>query len=61
VDDLSEKDRQLIDRVQRLERLAWRSITLAKDIWEALSQLERMSFIEERIRTLAFLEATPAR
>ena len=59
--EFTAKDLQLIERVQRLERIAWKSITIASAIWEALSQLERMSFIEERIRTLAFLEATPAK
>lgn len=50
-----------MDRVQRLERIAWESLACAKTVWEKLSELERLSFIEERIRTLAFLEATPAK
>jgi hypothetical protein len=58
---MADKDQQLIERVQRLERLAWRSLQVPAAIWEALSNLEQLSFIEERIRTLAFLEATPAK
>jgi hypothetical protein len=58
---LTDKDRQLVERVQRLERCAWTSLTVAAIIWETLTQLEKLSFIEERIRTLAFLEATPAK
>jgi hypothetical protein len=61
MNDLTEKDRQLVERVQRLERLAWKSLTFAAAVWDALSHLEQLSFIEERIRTLAFLEATPAK
>jgi len=47
--------------VQRLERLAWKSVTLAAQVWERFTNLERCTYIEERIRTLAFLEATPAK
>jgi len=61
VADLNETDQNLVDRVQRLERLAWKSVTLAAQVWERFTNLERCTYIEERIRTLAFLEATPAK
>lgn len=58
---LNDEDRKLVERVQRLERIAWASLTVASKIWDACTNLEKLSFIEERIRTLAFLEATPAK
>lgn len=53
------EDSTLLNRVQRLEKIAWASLTLAAAVWKAFTKLEQLSWIEERIRTLAYLESMP--